>query len=120
MPCLFGVNDAYLDEGNELVTWLSRHRLLDVVTAFRRISGEGTLLDEPSLPSRINGTLPSEPNAMHSPMALLSILPYQRLAWPRLLCGTQGGSTSSRYWRFYTQYTDLGPLERQVWSYWAI
>ena len=45
------------------VQWLQPHRHLDAITAFRKISGEGTILDDPALPQAVQGPLSDSPNA---------------------------------------------------------
>ena len=59
----FGVIDEYFAEDNHLTQWLRPYSHLDAITAFRRISREGGVLDDPALPKAVHGSLPQEPYA---------------------------------------------------------
>ena len=58
---IFGVDDNFSAEDDRLVQWLQPRKHLDAITAFRKISGEGIILDDPALPQAVQGPLPNSP-----------------------------------------------------------
>eukprot|EP00973_Karenia_brevis_P076042 10562658-Karenia_brevis.AAC.1 len=55
--------DACYPLGDPMVQWLSDYTQYDARTAFRHLTGDGVLLEDPPMPPFVHGTPPEAPNS---------------------------------------------------------
>ena len=61
---LFGVDAKFAKPGHPLIDWLEPVRHLDAKTAFRKLIGEGVVLEAPPIPFAVEGNAPDDPNCL--------------------------------------------------------
>ena len=59
---LFGIDHKFTATGHPLIEWLAPVQHLDAQTAFRRLTGEGVVLEAALLPMAVQGDAPDDPN----------------------------------------------------------